>query len=114
MKTKHALYNGEQILPTVLMANHFSTRLKGLMFSKSLDGKTGLLLRPCSQIHTYFMNYCIDAVFLDGKGKIIRIETEIPPSRITPYVSGSRQVLELNAGKSKLLGLEAGGRISFI
>ena len=56
---------------------------------------TGLLIKRCNCIHTFFMRFAIDATFLDGAGKVVKTVRNIRPWR--PWVWGgwrARQVLE--------------------
>ena len=70
-------------------------RLKGLMGEKNIS--TGLLLRPCAQIHTYFMKEPIDVVYLDRAGRVLSVETAMEPGRMGFYIHGAKTVLELPA-----------------
>ena len=81
------------------VADSFFSRLMGLMFRRDLPAGKGLLITRCRAIHTLFMRFPIDAVFLDGDGDIVRIVQGIHPWRL--LVSGGRravQVLETNPG----------------
>lgn len=112
MKSVKALLDGRIILNKVEIADSFFTRLMGLMYRKELEENTGLLLRPCSQIHTFGMKFAIDAVFLNKGGYVLSIMTKIEPHRILPYIPKSRQVLELNAGEAA--DIKIGNHIVFV
>lgn len=112
MKTVKAFVNGEQLLESVYVADNFFTRLKGLMFRGGLEKKTGMLIKPCSQIHTFWMRFKIDAVFMANDCKVLYVENSIPPGKITKYVSKSRQVLELGAGEAE--NIKPGCIIDFV
>lgn len=111
MKTAKALLGGEDFLETVYLADTFFTRLRGLMYRKSLEVNTGMLIRPCRQIHTFGMKFLIDAVFLNRDGTVVCVRNSIPPRRISPFIPESYQVLELPAGSADLI--RAGSRIRF-
>lgn len=59
---------GETLARDVEVADTYFTRLKGLMFRRGMQEGAGLLLDPCPQIHTCFMRFAIDAVFLIKTG----------------------------------------------
>lgn len=101
MKTAKAFLNGSELLQCVYLADSFFKRLKGLLFTKGLDPSAGLLLKPCSQIHTIGMGYPIDAVYIDKDGKVVKKDGDIAPGRMLPFVKGCRQVLEFAAGASQ-------------
>jgi uncharacterized membrane protein (UPF0127 family) len=89
------LYDNGRLLDRVQIANTFLERLRGLMFQRNI--KEGLLLCPCSQIHTYFMRESIDVVYLDRSGQVLSVETAMEPRKIGWYIHGSYCVLELPA-----------------
>lgn len=75
----------------------FVKRLKGLMFRSALPPAQGLLLSPCSSIHTCFMRFPIDAVYLDDSFTVLGKETVVP-WRIGKHVKGAKMILETAAG----------------
>ena len=91
--------NNQTILGTkVLKAESFFQRLKGLIGTEFLEEGTGLLIAPCSSVHTCFMKYPIDVIFLDEYDKILHIIHSMQPYRFSPIVKGAKKVLELPAG----------------
>ncbi|MHB0916493.1 MAG: DUF192 domain-containing protein [Thiobacillus sp.] len=88
-------------------ADHFFSRLAGLLFLPPLQPGHGLLLVPCASVHTAFMRYAIDVVFLDRAGRISRIVPHLKPWRTAAFL-GAYQTLELAAGEAARLGLQAG------
>ncbi len=73
-------------------------RLKGLLGREALPRGEGLLIAPCDSIHTFFMRFPIDVLFLDGGGKVVRAVPNLVPWRATRLYLGARSVLELWAG----------------
>lgn len=92
---------------TIRRADHFFSRLAGLLFSPPLQPGHGLLLVPCTSVHTAFMGYAIDVVFLDRAGRIRRIVPHLKPWRTAAFL-GAYQTLELAAGEAARLGLQTG------
>ena len=82
----------------ILVANTFYQRLKGLMFSKEMRDFDGLIINPCNSIHTFFMCYNIDVLFLDKEYKIIKIIRDLTPWKMTLVYFKASQVLELYGG----------------
>jgi hypothetical protein len=91
----------------IRLADGFFSRLRGLLFAPALQPGHGLLLVPCASVHTAFMTYPIDVVFLDRAGKIRRIVPRLAPWRTAAF-PGAYQTLELAAGEAARLGLQAG------
>ena len=88
------------------------TRLRGLLGRKSLPSGEGILLRPAGSIHTFFMRFAIDAVFLDEDLRVLRIAADLRPWRAAGK-RGAKAVLELPAGECARRGLEVGEQIRF-
>ena len=84
----------------VLKADTFISRLFGLIPRKALEAEEGLWLDPCAMIHTCFMNFPIDAVFLDTGLKVVKIVPSLKPWRFSPWVYGAKSVLELAPGRA--------------
>jgi uncharacterized membrane protein (UPF0127 family) len=89
------------------LADRPHTRLRGLMGRRALPADGGLLIKPAPSIHTFFMRFAIDAVFLDRELRVVGIEPGLRPWRIAGR-RGARAVLELPAGSAARRGMRAG------
>lgn len=92
------LKNDSLLISNIKMANTMWMRMKGLMFSHDLGGNNGLLITPCSSIHTFFMNYELDIIFLSRENEVIKIIRGMRPWRITGFYFQAKKVLELMGG----------------
>ena len=99
--------NGRVVVDRCVVADSPVSRMRGLLGRSELRPGEGLLLRPASAIHTCFMRFPIDAVFLDGTLRVLGISDELRPWRAASR-RGARAVLELPAGESTRRGLEVG------
>ena len=99
--------DGAVVCERCTLADSPLTRLRGLLGRNGLETGEGLLLRPASSIHTFFMRFPIDAVFLDGTLRVLEISDELHPWRAASR-RGARAVLELPAGDSARRGLAVG------
>jgi uncharacterized membrane protein (UPF0127 family) len=79
------------------VANSLWTRLRGLMGSSLLPEGEGLWLTPCTSVHSFFMRYPIDVLFLDARGTVITGGT-LNPWRMTRWVRNAVGVLEIPKG----------------
>jgi uncharacterized protein len=86
------------------------TRLRGLLGRSGLRSGEGLLIRPTSAIHTCFMRFPVDAVFLDRDFVVLRAVNDLRAWRIAAC-RGSRAVLELGAGEISRRGIRPGDRL---
>ncbi len=92
------LKNNITICERVLYANTAIKRLIGLLGKSNFNEIDGLLLFPCSQIHSFCMRFDFDAVYLDKNNKIVDLFQNIKHNRILPYGIKTKKVLELPAG----------------
>lgn len=98
------------LLSRVQRTERYTERLRGLLGTANLTPGTGLLLAPCNSIHTFFMRYPIDAVFLNQQGFITRLARSLKPWRLC----GSRRscmVLETRDGVIEEASLQVGEQL---
>jgi uncharacterized membrane protein (UPF0127 family) len=93
------------------LANTFFKRFIGWMGKKNIKQEEGLLLIPCRSVHTCFMKFPIDVLFLDASGKVIHMIENMKPWRVSPIVNGSAAVLEVSGGAAASSGIQLGDRI---
>ena len=104
--------HGVSVCERCVIAQRPLARAKGLLGRKQeLAAGEGLLLRPAPSIHTWFMRFPIDAVFLDRNMSVIAIEEDLRPWR-TAGRRGARAVLELRSGESRRRGIKRGDRLN--
>jgi len=96
------------IAEEVETAESFAERLKGLLGRRSLPAGKGLLIRPCNSIHSCFMRFSFDAVFINSDLKVVYLTEKMRPFRISPVVRDAEMVLELPAGTISRTGTEIG------
>jgi uncharacterized protein len=101
---------GDVVCERCAVADRPHTRLRGLLGRRELSPEEGLLIRPAPSIHTWFMRFAIDAVFLDRELRVVGISDGVLPWR-TAGRRGAKAVLELPAGESARRGLAPGQRL---
>jgi len=79
-------------------ARTFTQRLRGLMGKPSLPPGEGLVLFGDNSIHTFFMRFPIDVLYLDAEQRVIKLQEAMPPWKIGPLVRGCRFIVELPPG----------------
>ncbi|GAA4029566.1 DUF192 domain-containing protein [Actimicrobium antarcticum] len=92
------------------IARSFWQRLIGLLGRRRLADDAGLLLVPCNNIHTAFMRFTIDAVFIDRAGVVLEIVPKLQPFRAA-VVRAAHGCLELSDGGAARYGLHVGQRL---
>ena len=88
---------GQTVASAVELATTRRSRRRGLLGRTGLDPSAALVLSPCFAIHTAFMRFSIDVVFVDDSGRVTRIVRDLPPWRMA-WSSGAHSVIELSAG----------------
>jgi uncharacterized membrane protein (UPF0127 family) len=99
--------HGVEICKEVKVADSIISRMLGLMFTKDLGVNEGLIISPCNSIHTFFMNYNLDIIFLDKKYSVVKVIYNMKPWRISWMYFKAYHVLEMKAGTLKV-NLEPG------
>ena len=114
MKTVRAFNETKKtpVAENVRVADGIWSRFLGLMGRRELAEDGGLLLAPCSSVHTVFMRFPIDVVFLDRDDGVVKIVRAMKPYR-TALGGGGKKALELPAGTAGRLGLEPGDQLRF-
>ena len=103
--------DGTVIAAQVELATGLWSRFVGLMGRSDLPRGHALYIRPCNSIHMFFMRFAIDAAFLDGEGRVLRVYDTLRPWRMTRIVPRSKAVAELPAGTLREHGITAGDRL---
>jgi uncharacterized membrane protein (UPF0127 family) len=93
-----------------VIADRPLARMRGLLGRSDLAAGDGLLLAPAGAIHTHFMRFPIDVVFLDGDSRVVEVRGPIGPWRMARR-RGAKAVLELRAGEAARRGIQVGDRL---
>jgi Uncharacterized conserved protein len=99
----------KQNLNKFLLADTFWNRLCGYMFRKE-PHYVGILFKPCSSIHTFFIKFEIDVLFIDKDKKVIKKIEALAPRKIIFHVKDSYYVLE--GPKGKFQAVEVGDKFN--
>lgn len=102
---------GSTVAASTEVARSLFTRGRGLLGRKGLPKGGGLLIVPCNSIHSFFMQFPFDAVFLTRDLHVIHVIHEMQPWRVSPLVRRAHAVLELPPGAARAAGLEIGDRL---
>jgi uncharacterized membrane protein (UPF0127 family) len=102
--------SGRTVCERCVLADTALARMRGLLGRRELPSGEGVLLRPASSVHTAFMRFAIDAVFLDRDLEVIKVVAGLRPWR-TASGRHAKAVLELAAGECDRRGLRVGDRL---
>jgi len=97
--------NNQVLLEHVFRTSNVWERARGLLGKRPITDNEGLLIDPCSSVHTFFMNYSIDLVYLDRQFTIKKLVHAIKPWRMSACHTAS-MTLELPANMITRLNLQ--------
>ena len=105
--------DGRVVCEHLLVAARPLRRMRGLLGRSGLNEGEGILLRPAGSIHTFFMRFAIDVVFLDRDLVVLGIEPSLEPWR-TAGRRGAKSVVELASGECERRGIEVGDTLTVV
>jgi len=68
------------------------------MGRRGMKAGQGLLLRPCGSLHTCFMRFLIDVIFLDSRNQVVKIQQNVAPWRMVWGGWKAHSVIEIQSG----------------
>lgn len=89
----------------VKRANTFWTRLVGLLNRAELSHTEGLLIEPCSSIHTVGMRFAIDVIYLSKENKVLGVHESVAPYKFRVGPKKAVKVLEVSEGNVNRTGI---------
>ena len=100
-----------QIAAFVQLAGDNRNRKKGLLGRESLDAGEGLWIVPCEAVHTFWMRFPIDLIYLDRRQRVVKTRSGVPPWRLSACLR-AHSVLELPAGTIRQTQTMRGDRLA--
>ena len=93
------------------VADTSEKRRTGLLKHTGLAPGEGLWIKPCESVHTFFMKFAIDLVYIDKKNKVRKARKAVPPWRLSACLS-AHSIIELPAGTIERTGTQAGDELA--
>jgi uncharacterized membrane protein (UPF0127 family) len=94
------------------VADTAAKRNKGLLGRDCLAPGEGLWIRPCESVHTFFMRFPIDLIYLDRKNRIRKLVSALPPWRLSACLM-AHSILELPSGTIRETRTQRGDTLDF-
>ena len=103
----------EALADRIELAVTRNDRRKGLLGRNVFETSSALIIAPCFSIHTMFMRFDIDAVFVDDDGRAVKVVQGLGPWRIAvqPF---AHAVVELPAGSLRERPVDVGDRLYLV
>jgi hypothetical protein len=95
------------------VARGYWSRLAGLLGRRRLAPGEALVIQPCNSVHTWFMRFTIDVLFVDGEGRVVKAVSGLRPFRISTAFRGARAAIELPRGVIAASGTAAGDALRY-
>jgi len=95
------------------LASSYWDRLWGLMLRKSVPEGGGILLTKSNSIHSFFMRFRFDAIFLDNEGRVVKVVPSMRQWWIAFGGKGAKDTLELAAGVAERTNTQKGDLLVF-
>ena len=102
---------GTELASEAHTARGYWSRLVGLLGRASLPPGEALVLERCNSIHTAFMRFPIDVVYVDRSGRVRKVVSGLKPFRVSGVFRGACSVIELPAGTIASTGTEVGDEL---
>lgn len=93
------------------LATNLWTRMKGLLGTQSLTAEQAMWIHRCQSIHTFFMKFAIDCVFVDQNLTVVDVVEQVVPSRIVFPRYKASSVIEMKAGEARAKGIYKGEQL---
>lgn len=90
--------NGQTLIENLELAEGAWPRMKGLLGRRELPADRALWIKRCGSVHTFFMQFAIDLVFVDGDMKVTKTVAGVKPGRFVWSNFRSRDVIEMGEG----------------
>jgi len=104
---------GGVLAHSATIAQSFSSRLTGLLGREHLPEGEGLIIDPCNSIHTFFMRFPIDVLFVDRGGRVVRRLEAMKPWRVSGIYFQAQKVIELPTGVLAATSTREGDVLTF-
>jgi len=104
---------GSELANQARRADTFLTRLVGLLGRSSLKPGEALLIEPCSSVHTAFMRFTIDVVYIDKARNVVKVSPNMRPFRVGGVFKPSCAVIELPKGTIEATQTAPGDELAF-
>jgi uncharacterized protein len=102
--------DGAVVCDRCVVADTMFTRMRGLLGRRELPPGAGMLIRPAPSVHTFFMRFPIDVVFLNRDGDVLKVCENVRPWRAAA-ARRAHSTLEFAAGEVRRRGVSAGQRL---
>ncbi len=102
-----------EVASSAEVASSGAKRTKGLLGRKSLERGKGLWIVPCEAVHTFFMQFPLDLIYLDRKHRVRKVRSHVPPWRVS-FCFSAHSILELPTGTIRESQTQIGDSVEIV
>lgn len=106
--------NEKILADNIKIANNPFSRMKGLLGKQKLNSGEGLHIMPCNSIHSCFMKFRFDAIFLNKKNEVVAFIENMPAWKFSKIYFSAYSVVELSSGIIKETETNIGDVLEFL
>ncbi len=114
-KTRLVRLNGAQqelLLPVLEVTESAWERMKGLLGTQPLTAEQGLWIEPCNSVHTFFMGYPLDVVYVDRQRRVCHRVEALKPWRCSAAFKAAA-VIEMQVGQIQRNNIQVGDQLQW-
>ena len=104
----------EVLIENLEIVESFCGRAKGLLGRRSLPMDQALWIKPCNNIHTFFMKFTIDCVFINKTYKVEKVYSKVSPFGIKGPVWKAYSVIEFSEGFVEKWNIQPGDQLHVV
>lgn len=102
----------EILVPELQITENTLERMRGLLGSQPLNESQGMLIEPCNSVHTFFMGYPLDVVYIDRQQRVCHRVESLKPWRCSAAFKAVA-VVELAAGQIQQKNIQLGDQLQW-
>lgn len=106
--------NGKLLADNVTVADNLFTRMKGLLGKNGMMPGEALWIKPCTSVHTFWMKFPIDVVFLNKRNRVVALKKNMRPNRLTRIYFSAVSVLEFPASAIEETDIRIGDEVEIV
>lgn len=106
-KTKNTILAEDAAIADTLLK-----RMKGLLGKKEFEKGVALVIKPCNSVHTFFMHFPIDLIFVNSENHVVKTVSNLNPWRISGIYFSAQSCIELPAGTIRATFTSSGDILS--
>lgn len=100
--------NGIIIAEDIFIAKTPSKRMMGLLMRRDFHRGQALILKPCNSVHTFFMNFVIDVLFVDKNNRVVKALPNLKSFRLSGIYLNAVLAIELPSGTIRSTSTQEG------